>query len=411
MNSFPRPWTAVAVGSDFFHEISRVDRSSLSVSTGILAAVVAITPLVLGLAFGEPQWIYATLGAMMVLNTEGPPTTALPLRVLLLACLTEPLALAIGTLAGVTGLLAVPLMGIGVFTARLSSGNPRLAQVGTFTAIFFAVGVGLPGGSTVAAEQRLWISLVGAFWALLGAWIRRSLTSKWRFGGAVDSDSEPFGSRARRYFRIPAAPSDEFRLACAVGAASAVGLAVGLALGFPRDFWIVVTIIIATRPKIGPTVSSAAMIVMGTIAGAVIAAGVTLEISNVYVLEVLLLVFGTWMFATRGVHIGLVQVGFTPFIIILLNVLYPGEWYLAEVRIVDVAIGGGIAIATVYVLWIRRLIHDFRERGDGAHPRQTGSKHADLHQGQDPATRSVTSDLNRRLLEPQLYAKLFREVL
>ncbi|HEV2390134.1 MAG TPA: hypothetical protein VGS04_05345, partial [Nitrososphaerales archaeon] len=83
----------MAVGSSFFDDISRVDWSSLSISTGMRSALVAITPVVLGLAIGEPQWVYATLGAMMVLNTEGPPSAALPLRVVLLACLTEPLAL------------------------------------------------------------------------------------------------------------------------------------------------------------------------------------------------------------------------------------------------------------------------------------------------------------------------------
>ncbi|MGH9917387.1 MAG: FUSC family protein [Nitrososphaerales archaeon] len=390
MNSFPRPSMAVAAGSRFFDEITRIDRSSMSISTGIRAALVTIAPLVLGLAVGQPQWVYATLAALLVLNTEGPPATALPLRVVFLACLTEPLAFALGTLAGTTGLLAVPLVGVGIFIARLSSGDPRLAMVGTSTAIFFAVGVGLPGGSTSVAGERLWIALLGAFWALFGAWVHRSLASKWKLSTAPKTDSGSFGAWAKSYFKVPSSQSDEFRLAAAVGAASAVGLAIGLGLGFPRDFWIVVTIVAATRPRIGPTVSSSVMMVMGTIAGATIAAAITLEISDVYVLEVLLLVFGISAFATRGVNFGLVQVSLTPFIIILLNLLYPGEWYLAEIRIVDVAIGGAIAIATVYLLSIRKLIRDFRERAGGAHPSPPGSKPT------DPLTRSSPPDPSDR---------------
>jgi hypothetical protein len=393
----------VAVGSSFFDEITRIDKSSLSISTGIRAALLTITPLVLGLAIGQPQWVYATLAALLVLNTEGPPAAALPLRVVLLACLTEPLAFALGTLVGTTGLLAVPLVGIGIFTARLSSGNPRLAAVGTFTAIFFAVGVGLPVGSTSVAGERLWIALLGAFWALFGAWVHRSLTSKWKVGSAAKT-GESFGVWAKLYFKVPPRRSDEFRLGAAVGAASAVGLGIGLALGFPRDFWIVVTILLATRPRIGPTVSSSVMMVVGTIAGATIAAAITLGVSNVYVLEVLLLVFGISMFATRGVNLGLVQASFTPFVIILLNLLYPGEWYLAEIRILDVAIGGAIAIATVYVLWLRKLIRDFRERPGGAHPSPPGSKPTDAPRGQSLAARAAPRHLNRRLLEPQLHA-------
>ena len=146
------------------------------------------------------------------------------------------------------------------------------------------------------------------------------------------------------------------------------------------------------------------MMVVGTIAGATIAAAITLEISNVYVLEVLLLVFGISMFATRGVNLGLVQVSFTPFVIILLNLLYPREWYLAEIRILDVAIGGAIAIATVYVLCIRKLIRDFRERAGGAHPSPPSSKPTDPPRGQSLATRTISRHLIRRLLEPQLHA-------
>jgi len=355
----------VGAAGNFFADITRVDRSSLSVQTGVRAAILAITPLVLGLAIGQPQWVYATLAAMLVLNTEGPPASALPLSVVLLACFTEPLAFSLGTLVGLSGLFAVPLVGVGVFIARLSSGNPRLAPVGTFTAIFFAVGVGLPGGSIPDAGVRLWIGLVGALWALLGAWVHRTLVSKWHFAGFRSALSGSLGPRARGYFRLPSTGSDEFRLAASVGAASAVGLAIGLSLGFPRDFWIIVTLLLATRPRIGPTASLSAMLVLGTVAGAIIAAAITLEVHEVYILEILLFVFAVGMFATRGVNFGLVQVFFTPFLIILLNLLYPGEWYLAGVRILDVAIGGALAIGTVYFLGaIGVELHNFGARRD-----------------------------------------------
>jgi hypothetical protein len=353
----------VGAAGSFFADITRVDRSSLSVQTGFRAAILAITPLVLGLAIGQPQWVYATLAAMILLNTEGPPATALPLSVVLLACFTEPLAFSLGTLVGLSGLFAVPLVGVGVFIARLSVGNPRLAPVGTFTAIFFAVGVGLPGGSVPDAWVRLWICLAGAFWALLGAWAHRTLVSKWHIAGSRGALSGSFGPRVRGYFRLPSTRSDEFRLAAAVGAASAAGLAIGLSLGFPRDFWIIVTLLLATRPRLGPTVSSAAMLVLGTIAGAIVAAAITLEIHEAYILELLLFAFGVGMFAARGVNFGLVQMFFTPFLIILLNLLYPGEWYLAGVRILDVAIGGALAVATVYFLGeIGVELHNFARR-------------------------------------------------
>ncbi len=325
-----------------------------------------VAPLVVGIATGHPEFVLATLGAMFVTNTEGPNASLLPLPFLLLACLTEPLSFAVGTLVGLTGVVAIPLVGIGVFLALAVSGSQTLAQVGRFTAIVFAVGVGLPGGSSGVAVERLWLSLLGGLLAFFGAWLHRSLTSRKASGGAIDA-SEPLRTRLKRYTTIPRPStlllqSEAFRHSIGVGAASALGLTVGLALGLPRDFWIVVTIIIALRPRVGPTINFTAMMVIGTLAGAVISAAMTLEISNIYLLEGLLFVFATAMFASRGVNLGLFQVFFTPFIIVLLNLLYPGQWQLAEARILDVAIGGAIAILTVYLVRLGIVVQRLRLR-------------------------------------------------
>jgi hypothetical protein len=355
LNKFAVAIDTVTVWRKFLNDVARVDKSALSFATGLRAAVFVMAPISLGLWIGHPELVYATLGAVFVTNTEGPPASALPLRIVLLACFTEAIAFGLGTLAGTAGLLAIPLMGIGVFMALLASGNRKLTLVGTFTAIAFAVGVGLPGASLSVAGERLWLSLAGGLWALLGAWSHRLVVRK-RVSGTASRVLDPVGERLRHYFTPAPLGSEEFRYAVAVGVASSAGLTIGFVLGLPRDFWIVVTIIIAMRPRLGPTVNTTAMIVVGTIAGAAIAGAITLEVSNVFLLEVLMFAFAVTLFSTRGVNLGLVQASFTPFIIILLNILYPGEWQLAEVRILAVAIGGGIAIATVYLIGIRRVI-------------------------------------------------------
>jgi hypothetical protein len=343
-------------------EVTRIDKSNLSVMTGLRAAAIVMAPLGLGLAIGHPELFYATLGALFVTNTEGPPKIALPLQVVLLACFTEAAAFGLGTLAGTTGLVSIPLMGIGVFLALLASGNPRLTLVGTFTALSFAVGLGLPGGSVSVAGERLWLSLAGGLWALVGAWVHRSLAHSSGSRAPRHSAYSP-SARLRHYFTPAPFDSEEFRYALVVGVASAVGFAIGISLGLPRDFWIVLTIIIALRPRLGPTVDTTEMVVLGTIAGAAIAGAITLEISNVAVLEILMFVFALTLFSTRGVNLGLVQASLTPFIIILLNLLYPGQWQLAELRIVAVVIGGAVAIATVYIAGSRGLLGGTKAAG------------------------------------------------
>jgi uncharacterized membrane protein YccC len=157
---------------------------------------------------------------------------------------------------------------------------------------------------------------------------------------------------------------DVFHHAMAVGIASAFGLALGLVFGLPRDYWIIVTLIIAVRPNIratviaapphvGSTVTFASMRVMGTVVGAVIASAITFTTNNMYVLGGLLFAFAVCVFATRGVNPVLVQVFPVPLVVILLNLLDPGQWQLGGFRILDVIIGGVIAIATVYLLGIR----------------------------------------------------------
>ena len=142
---------------------------------------------------------------------------------------------------------------------------------------------------------------------------------------------------------------EALRSALLVGIASALGYTIGLVLGLPRDFWIVITIILAIRPNPNLTITFASMMVMGTIAGSIIAAVITLETSNHYLVLALLFSFAVVLFAVIGVNIILIQIFLVPFIIILLSIYYPGQWYISLFRILDVAIGGAIAVAMVYL--------------------------------------------------------------
>lgn len=366
-----------------FKEITRVDRSAFSLRAGFRGGAFVSAPLLLGIVTGQQELVYVTLGALFLTNTEGPRSVSAPLRVLLVACFVEALAFGLGTLAGTTGLIAIPLMMIGVFIPLMFGAYPRWALASMFTAIFFAVGVGLPGGSVGASGTRLVFSLIGCFWGLAGVALHRFIEPPRATGVAVGpaSASSTKGGSGAPHANRPWAQPDAFKHAVIVGAACGVGISIGLALGLPRDFWIVVTIILAVRPSIRATVSFTSMIVGGTVIGATIAAFVTLGITNDYLLWVLLFLFSVGQFATRGMNLGLTQAFNTPFLIILLNILYPGQWQLAEVRILDVAIGGAIAVLTVYLLGIKR-----KQRP--APP---------LTQGAPPATRGTGRSVERRL--------------
>lgn len=338
---------------DDLRESGRLQKANFSVPHGVRAAIVVVAPIVIGLAIGHLELVYTTLGALLLTNTEGPNSSTLPLRFLLLGCVTEPLGFAVGTMVALTGLAAVPLVGVGVFIGLLSGESLAVAQVGRFTAIFFAVGVGLPGASSGVVFERLWLSMLGAALAFAGALVHSLVTSRRPSPEATATFWRLTQQRTGLKQLWPTTISLQSQVlqgAAGAGVASMVGLAIGLALNLPRDFWIVVTIITAIRPRIGPTAALSLIIVLGTVAGAAMAAAITIGTGNVYALDALLFLFAVAMFSTRGVNLGLTQVSFTPFVIILLNLLYPGQWQLAEARILDVAIGGALAIVTVYFL-------------------------------------------------------------
>ena len=321
--------------------------------TGLRAAIFVVTPLVVGAATGYLfQGLLATIGANFLTNTEGSGPSATSLRMLGVACLVEPAAMALGTLAGTTGILAIPSVSLGVFFLLMTRSSGRWIQVGLIGALVFVVGVGLPGDTPSSSLERLWALMAGDLWALLGIaiqWRSRSATR-----GADGPAHQPQDQRHIHPFHSGLSVHTEvFGQAVVTAIAAGVGLAIGVTLHLPRDIWIMITIIIAIRPGIGPTINSTIVIVVGTVLGAMLGAAVTLEVGGLAPLAATLFVLAFGMFSARLVNQALFQALVTPFLIVLLNIIYPGDWWFAFARIADVGIGGALAIAAVYLHYVQ----------------------------------------------------------
>ncbi len=331
--------------SRFVKDIRRLDKSVFSLTTGFRASAFAIAPIIVGFTIHQPALLLATLGAIFLTNTERAFYT-IPSRILFAACLIESASFGLGTLVATTSHLLSPIfLGIGIFVALIARVSTKWAPVGTFAAIIFAVGAGLPGYSVQSAGVRTLFSLIGMLWALLGIEIHRFALSHRIQQQQSQSESTVSEQQPPTQPRLVA-----LRSALMIGIASAIGYTIGLVLGLPRDFWAVLTIIVAIRPSPSLTISLTCMMVFGTIIGAMIAAVITLENSNPYLRLILLFSFSVMLYATMRVNVVLTQIFLVPYIIILLNIYYPGQWYLSFIRILDVAIGGAIAVAMV-CLW------------------------------------------------------------
>src|SRR5712691_9553881 len=143
------------IGSQFFKDIRLLDKSAFNLTVGLRAAAFVIAPIIVGFAIQQPALLFASLGAVFLTFTERFIPT-MPSRMLLLVCYIEAAAFGVGTLTATTGHLLSPiLLGIGVFVALFAWARTKWAAVGMFTAIVFAVGVGLPGYSIQSAALSM----------------------------------------------------------------------------------------------------------------------------------------------------------------------------------------------------------------------------------------------------------------
>ncbi len=146
------------------------------------------------------------------------------------------------------------------------------------------------------------------------------------------------GGRLSRIFTL--------RLMACMGVAGIVSEVLPL----QRSYWVLLTVAIVLKPDYGSVFARALQRGIGTVAGAV--AGAAL----------LVLVHGTWLlipFAVlaallpygRSRNYGLLATFLTPLVVVLIDLLSPAGWRLAEDRLIDTLIGCAIVLLIGYAPW------------------------------------------------------------
>jgi uncharacterized membrane protein YccC len=136
------------------------------------------------------------------------------------------------------------------------------------------------------------------------------------------------------------------RLMACMGAAGLVSEVLPL----QRSYWVPLTVAIVFKPDYGSVFARALQRGIGTVVGAV--AGAVL----------LVLVHGTWLlipFAVlaallpfgRSRNYGLLATFLTPLVVVLVDLLNPGGWRLAEDRLIDTLIGCAIVLLIGFAPW------------------------------------------------------------
>jgi hypothetical protein len=339
-----------------------VHRPLLDLLGGLRSAAFVVAPLLLLHALGYTLVaVVVSLGALNLSMVEAAPPARTRMRVLVLSALTNATAFAGGTIVANGGWFAVVAVAVAVWAGLLLALDPELKNTGLITAVMFVVGVGLPGGGVANAEVRFPLLLVGGGFALAGILLQRFV---------IDPRRSPAPSW-RTPVSAPVAPSQYAIIenSAAVAVTAALGLALALALGLERDFWVMLTVLVALRLDFSDTISYAWMRVVGTIGGAILASAVALATDNATVLALVLTAACVATFATRNVNYTIYAIALTTYVILLLNLLYSGGPELAATRVLDTLIGGSLACATGALLF---LLHRSRRRAAAARPSGSG---------------------------------------
>jgi uncharacterized membrane protein YccC len=142
-----------------------------------------------------------------------------------------------------------------------------------------------------------------------------------------------------------------FRHAIRLSLAALAGYILGQALHLSRVYWILLTTVVILKPGFGISKERSIQRLVGTVTGALFAAGILYLTSNDTIIFVIMLVciLGGYSFMTQQYTLSVFFI--TPFIVFLLHFLHPAHLQYVWLRVLDTFIGGSIAFLANMLLW------------------------------------------------------------
>lgn len=316
-------------------------------SRGLLNAALVVTPLAVGYLLGLLEaTVLVAIGALNVLLVEWPFPAPTSGKVLVVATGSNAMAFAVGTAVGLLPRwFEIPLIALCLFVALWGTRFADWENVSFFAGVMFVFAVGVPPTTTIGVLLRPAAVLLGGAWAISALAflsVLRSRQSPDFFAPLPGRTPHPTGTPATVHSAV-------------LAATATVGLVIGLSLGLPRDYWIMLTVLVALRLDVALTLSYTAARIVGTVAGAAIAFVLTSLTSDPWVLLPILLATTFASFASRSVNYVVYSIGITLTVIVLLNLVYSGGPALAVARVIDTVIGGSLALVVAVVL--ASLVH------------------------------------------------------
>lgn len=145
--------------------------------------------------------------------------------------------------------------------------------------------------------------------------------------------------------------SSTFRHSIRVAIVMLIGFVVAKSLDFEHSYWILLTILVISKPGFTLTKQRNYQRLIGTVAGAFIGMGILIYVHDKNTLFIILLVcmIGSYSFQRKNYVVSVLFM--TPYVLVLFDFLGMGSLSIARERIYDTLIGSGIALIASYFLF------------------------------------------------------------
>jgi len=122
-------------------------------------------------------------------------------------------------------------------------------------------------------------------------------------------------------------------------------------LPLTRSYWVVLTVAIVLKPDFGSVFARAVQRGLGTVVGAVLGAVIIVVVPYGPWLLLPFAVLAALLPYGRARNFGLMATFLTPLVVLLIDLLTPGGWRLAEDRLIDTLLGCAIVLLIGYAPW------------------------------------------------------------
>ncbi len=316
---------------------------------GLRLACAFLLPVAVGLALHAAlTGLFVGIGAFMVANADLGESFVQRLRAMLPATLAIPAMTALGMSIGLNRWVTVAVGTVVILIGSCIAAVGREAALfGTFVSIAYVVGVGVAGSPGLTVPRVVLPMLAGGIVA-----VALSGLHVLAVGHRPDDPPDPWSTLPKR-FREGLKDSVLVRQAIGTAIAGAIGLAVVPFTHQSNGAWLVTGALMVFKPGYGETVRVASIRALATVFGAAGAGAIAAVTSQPWVLLALALALTWCAEAVVRRSFAVFVLVITPLSILLTNVLEPGDWNVAFLRVADVAAGSLLAIlvATALRAW------------------------------------------------------------